>query len=557
MATTPDVTDILLKKESKELTSLTRDYQTVRLRSLFPGTTLPCDFFLPGKREENESLRMAKFLTCGDEYSADLHEYLTAQGIDSVFIRQDKEEAYLAYISDYLHKNLLSSSLPPEQKAAIVYDNAEVVVKKVFREKPNRDNVALGKQLSNQMAALLTRDNVSLEALFGLYSKDYKTFNHCVQVAILGMSFGRFLGWNAEEVADFGLGALFHDVGKNSIEDAILKKPGKLEKDEFELMKKHPLLGFHQLKKADVMSADQLKVVLNHHEALDGSGYPQGLKGEEIHKYARVGRIVDVFDALISRRSYKDAVSRDEALRIMSGDMRSGFDGSLLEQFARFLNLDRSIVRVHHGVRINIELGGLVQLQIEGEDVRFKAILVGMECDKYLILRVAGLKGFKKTLAEGVETVGRYVHSGAVYGFRTIVLACIQYPMPLLFLAYPESVENINLRREERIDCVLPAEVLLGDIVVAGAILDISGNGCKLALKAADGADIPSRPLHSDIVIKAQFAPKSEFEKFTGKVRNIKMDNDRILLGIQFTDIPSETTKFLSTYIRSILSLVK
>ena len=557
MATIPRVTDIHLKKESENYKGLTRDYRTVRLRNLFPGTTLPCDFFLPGKGEGDAPLRMGKLLTRGDGYRADLHEHLTAQGIDSLFIHQDEEEDFLAYTSDYLQKNLLSSSLPPEQKAVIVYDNAEVIVKKVFRERPNRANVAMGKQLSNQMAALLTRDNVSLEALFALYSKDYKTFNHCVQVALLGMSFCRFLGWNAEEVADFGLGALFHDVGKNSIEDTILKKPGKLEKDEFELMKKHPLLGFHQLKKAEVMSPDQLKVVLSHHEAADGSGYPQGLRGHDIHKYARVGRIVDVFDALISKRPYKDAVPRDDALSIMSGDMRKGFDSTLLEQFATFLKLDRRVASAPQEMRLNIELGGLVQLQIEKEDVRFSGALVGMECDKYLILRVSGSKGLKKNLAEGVETVCRYVQNGAVYGFRTIVLASIQYPMPLLFLAYPAITENINLRQEERIDCLLPSEVVLGKTVMTGIILDVSHHGCKLALKAADGANVPSLSLNNDIVVKAQLSAKSETETFTGKVRNIKMDNDRIVLGIQFADTPFETAERLTAYIRNVLSLVK
>ncbi|RKF21335.1 two-component system response regulator [Alginatibacterium sediminis] len=130
-----------------------------------------------------------------------------------------------------------------------------------------------------------------------------------------------------------------HDLGKIGIEDAILKKPGKLDGDEWETMKQHPRFG------ADILSGDESElmrmahdIALTHHEKWDGSGYPQGLKGEEIPLSARIVAVADVFDALTTARPYKEAWSIEKACSVISQDAGTHFDPDVVEVFESIMD---------------------------------------------------------------------------------------------------------------------------------------------------------------------------------------------------------------------------
>jgi putative two-component system response regulator len=131
-----------------------------------------------------------------------------------------------------------------------------------------------------------------------------------------------------------------HDIGKVGIPDNILLKPGKFDPKEFEIMKKHTVLGAKILEGAEkypVVNAGKT-IALQHHEKIDGTGYPNGLKGDEIHIYARIVSIADVFDALTSKRVYKPALDVDIAINIMKDGSGTHFDSNLLELFIK--NID-------------------------------------------------------------------------------------------------------------------------------------------------------------------------------------------------------------------------
>ncbi len=146
-----------------------------------------------------------------------------------------------------------------------------------------------------------------------------------------------------------------------------------MTREEFEIIKKHTVMGYQKLKETQIMSARQLNAPLFHHEAMDGTGCPKGLKGNQIHKYARVARILDCYDALTTRRSYKNALPISKALGIMSGEMGPTFDGQLLEEFARFIGQEGKAVSADHGKRINLEPGNEVQLEFWGNDFELKS----------------------------------------------------------------------------------------------------------------------------------------------------------------------------------------
>jgi HD-GYP domain-containing protein (c-di-GMP phosphodiesterase class II) len=135
-----------------------------------------------------------------------------------------------------------------------------------------------------------------------------------------------------EELAHVRRGALLHDIGKMGIPDAILLKPGKLNDEEWEIMKKHPVYAYDMLAPVDYLRP-ALDIPYCHHEKWDGSGYPRGLKGKAIPLPARIFAVVDVYDALTSDRPYRKAWSKEKTLRLIKEESGSHFDPAVVEVF--------------------------------------------------------------------------------------------------------------------------------------------------------------------------------------------------------------------------------
>jgi putative nucleotidyltransferase with HDIG domain len=152
-------------------------------------------------------------------------------------------------------------------------------------------------------------------------SYDYYTYSHSVNVCLYAIAIGKKLSLSDSELSELAHGAILHDIGKSKISDKILNKEGPLDEAEFETMKTHTTVGEAILEKLGEKSKIKLDSVLSHHEKMDGSGYPQGLKGEEIPYYAQIIAVADVFDALTTKRSYKEALGSFAALRIMRDKM--------------------------------------------------------------------------------------------------------------------------------------------------------------------------------------------------------------------------------------------
>lgn len=144
------------------------------------------------------------------------------------------------------------------------------------------------------------------------------TYVHSMNVAELALQIGYILHLDMEELLELATSAVMHDIGKRFIPMEIISKPGKLSKAEFGQVKKHPELGYIYVKdNYPELSEGIIRGIYEHHEKLDGSGYPNGLKGEEIHPIAQIIAVSDIFDALTSRRAYHEAMDNDEALELM------------------------------------------------------------------------------------------------------------------------------------------------------------------------------------------------------------------------------------------------
>ena len=171
--------------------------------------------------------------------------------------------------------------------------------------------------------------------VYSIELRDIYTRGHSERVAVYAKEFSKFLGLDEESIEKVYLAGLLHDLGKVGIPDAILLKPGKLEKDEFEIVKLHSALSGDIVSKMEGF-ADLAKIVKHHHEHFDGKGYPDGLKGKEIPLLSRILTIVDVFDALTTKRVYRAALSKEEAFKVME-KMKNAFDPNLYEKFKKFM----------------------------------------------------------------------------------------------------------------------------------------------------------------------------------------------------------------------------
>jgi len=158
------------------------------------------------------------------------------------------------------------------------------------------------------------------------------TYQHSLLVTGVAVAFGQNLGFSSQDRSKLSFAGMLHDIGKARIPISILEKPGPLDQAEMAAMRKHPEYGFDALKSVPGIHNDMLDMVLHHHEYLDGSGYPHGLKGVETSDLVRIMTISDIFSALIERRSYREPMSGRDAYQILL-DMGPKLDKELVREF--------------------------------------------------------------------------------------------------------------------------------------------------------------------------------------------------------------------------------
>lgn len=190
--------------------------------------------------------------------------------------------------------------------------------------------------VSNTIDMIIREKGTSV--MINILSFDYYTYTHSVNVAVLGLLFSRYLNLNCEDMNALGVGLLLHDVGKTQVSSQIINKKGKLTDAEFREVKMHVEFGTEILLHVGGIENVAFFPVMQHHEKMNGRGYPKGLQGSAIHKFGKIAAIIDVYDALTTKRPYSDARNPFGALKIIRDEMRGSFDDELFTDFILFLN---------------------------------------------------------------------------------------------------------------------------------------------------------------------------------------------------------------------------
>jgi len=309
------------------------DFLPVNSSSLRTDTTVGCDLYLLVEtKSENRYV-----LYCRGEavFDNNKREKLLEKDISRLFIKKDDQQKYYKYIESNFQDIISDTRISSDEKTKIVYNTATNLLKDLFDD-PRAGNVERTKTFAYNMVDYILKEGRASHGLLKIAIHEYYTYTHSVNVAAVGTLFAKELDFGDEDLKHFCSGILLHDIGKTRISTDILNKKGKLTKEEYEKIKKHPEMGVEILKETGNRFTDEYIITLQHHENYDGTGYPHGLKKDEIHRCGKIARIIDVYDALTTNRSYAKAVRPFGALVEMKEKMLNCFDKELFIKFIQF-----------------------------------------------------------------------------------------------------------------------------------------------------------------------------------------------------------------------------
>jgi putative two-component system response regulator len=245
---------------------------------------------------------------------------------------------------------MITGAATPERKLKAIQAGVTDFITKPFSPEELAARVRALLELKFVTDALEDAEQVIVSLARTIDARDPYTYGHSARVSLYAGLLGQRIRLEGRALTIVQRGGLFHDFGKIAVRDRVLLKPGRLTEEEYAEIKRHPREGRDMLQNMKTL-VHALEVVYHHHERMDGSGYPEGLMGESIPITARVTTIADIFDALTTARVYRGALSREEALRVMTEEVRKGWwDGRLLGEFRGVLETlpegDDRIVRL-------------------------------------------------------------------------------------------------------------------------------------------------------------------------------------------------------------------
>ncbi|MGM0603177.1 MAG: HD-GYP domain-containing protein [Bacillota bacterium] len=262
---------------------------------------------------------------------------LLNKGVENLYKYKDKLLAIgikHLYVEDEYSRDIKVDEVIKEKTRrkgkAIIKKNFERIKKGVF----NIDVEGFKSVVEDIQSELEMNEDVLLN-LVDIKATSTYTYDHSVNVGVVCIALGKILNYSPDDLFKLGMGGMLHDVGKVLIPEKILNKPKSLTDYEYNVMKKHPQLGFEHLQQLETVSPLSRIVAYSHHERVNGSGYPRGLEGKDIHEFARIAAIADVFDALTSDRVYRDRWPTYRAAEYIMNNTETLFDYTFVKKFLR------------------------------------------------------------------------------------------------------------------------------------------------------------------------------------------------------------------------------
>jgi HD-GYP domain-containing protein (c-di-GMP phosphodiesterase class II) len=262
---------------------------------------------------------------------------LIDNNVPMLYIRTADRQQYLQYLEHHLDQVMTNPEVTQPKKAQLLYSVSQTVMQETFEQPRSQMIVPRTRKMAARTVDFVLHNNRSLGQLARLMTTDYYTYTHSINVCVFGVTLARQLGLPDDEVKEYAVGALLHDLGKAEVDKELLTRPGPLSQEEMEAVRAHVVIGEQLLREHHSLSALAMIPVSQHHEKLDGTGYPRKIAGEDFHLFGRITAIADMFDAMTSKRSYQRAFTPLETLKMMREDMKPKFDQEILERFIKML----------------------------------------------------------------------------------------------------------------------------------------------------------------------------------------------------------------------------
>jgi putative nucleotidyltransferase with HDIG domain len=290
-------------------------------------------------RDQNDA--MAIYREAGSPLNSQDLERLKARGVLWLYVDSSAKTEIRERMTEIAYGKV---DVPPPIRIAAVAGIVRESMESAMATNEVENICSVTKSLSEITADMICNENFALRDLLPVLSHDYGTFTHTTNVSCYAGVLADTLGCSKVEVEEIVRGALLHDLGKLDIDIEILNKPFRLTDREFRVIKKHPTQGFVRLAQQPNLSLGQLMMVYQHHEKLDGSGYPVGIGEDEIHPWAKLCSVADVYEALTSYRPYRKPMPTDSALSILEQGIGNTFDGEMVSCWTKLTkkNLTKS-----------------------------------------------------------------------------------------------------------------------------------------------------------------------------------------------------------------------
>ncbi len=294
------------------------------------------DWFLPGKRRR----RTVLFRKAGYELGEQAFKRSMASRHEPVLIRNSDYVAVSRELLERLDTMPDDTSLPEVDRFAMLQTAAAAEVELAASLIAPDRFVKFSQELGGHFVNLLQSGELGPSEIYQVARHDHFTFTHVTNVCCFALILADCLGvTNRAELDQIAVGALLHDVGKRHVPVELLRKSGPLTPQERELINQHPQRGYEDLVVRGDLTRAQLLMIYQHHERLDGGGYPVGSVGEEIHPWARMLAVVDVFDALTGRRPYRRPATAEVALHYLQKNAGFHFDKEMVQCWSQALRL--------------------------------------------------------------------------------------------------------------------------------------------------------------------------------------------------------------------------